>query len=350
MSVLAIPAVLLRLARLSNAPTVVSQCVAGAVLGSLAQRHDAIDWAALGRSIGIVLLTYAGGMILNDVLDEPVDRIERPDRPLPARRIGRATAAAAAVACLGGALALTWSLGHPTEAKFATALVIAAVLYDVLHLFTAGTTLLLGACRGLVYLVAALGQADGAWTATAFDAPVALAVLVGAYVAIFSLIARGEAERPAANAGGWRCDRCGSRDVTGRTACNRCGQPVDAAAGVGVIGYRRAEPWQRGAWLEWLGLVPLLGVFAAAASRGAGTTGFVYATPAAIALVAFTVAAGRRARAGGPGVGPAVGMWIAAIPLVDATLLLALGHQWLACGAIACFVAARLLARRIAPS
>jgi hypothetical protein len=96
-----------------------------------------------------------------------------------------------------GALALAWSLGHPTEAKFATALVIAAVLYDVLHLFTGGTTLLLGACRGLVYLVAALGQADGPWTATARDAPVALAVLVGAYVAIFSVIARGEAERPA---------------------------------------------------------------------------------------------------------------------------------------------------------
>jgi 4-hydroxybenzoate polyprenyltransferase len=351
MSVLAIPAVLLRLARLSNAPTVVSQCLAGSVLGSLAQRHDAIDWAALGRSIGIVLLTYAGGMILNDVLDEPIDRVERPDRPLPARRIGRATATAAAVACLGGALALAWSLGHPTEAKFATALVIAAVLYDVLHLFTGGTTLLLGACRGLVYLVAALGQADGPWTATARDAPVALAVLVGAYVAIFSVIARGEAERPAPEAGGWRCDRCGSRDVAGRTACDRCGQPVDATAGVGVIGHRRAEPWQRGAWLEWLGLVPLLGVFAAAtASRGAGATEFAYATPAAIALVAFTFAAGHRARAGGPSVGPAVGMWIAAIPLVDATLLLALGHPWLACGAIACFVGARLLARRIAPS
>lgn len=351
MSSLAIPAALLRLARLSNAPTVVSQCLAGAALGSLAQRHEALDWTALGRSIGVVLLTYAGGMILNDVLDEPVDRVERPDRPLPARRIGRATAAAAAVGCLGGALGLAWSLGHPTEAKFATALVIAAVLYDVLHLFTAGTTLLLGGCRGLVYLVAAFGQADGPWTATDRDAPLALAVLVGAYVAIFSVIARGEAERPAPHAGGWRCDRCGSRDVAGRPACERCGQPVDVAAGVGVIGYRRADPWQRGAWLEWLGLVPLLGAFAAAASsRGTDGAEFAYATPAAISLVAFTFAAGRRARAGGASVGPAVGMWIAAIPLVDATLLLALGHPWLACGAIACFLAARLLARRLAPS
>jgi hypothetical protein len=62
------------------------------------------------------------------------------------------------------------------------------------------------------------------------------------------------------------------------------------------------------------------------------------------------MAAGRRARAGGAAIGPAVGLWIAAIALVDATLLLALGNAWLGLGAAACFLVARLAARRIAPS
>lgn len=350
MAALAISAALLRLARLSNAPTVVSQCLAGAALGALAQGETAIDWAAFARSTGMVLLTYAGGMILNDVLDEPVDRIERPGRPLPAKAIGRTTAAAAATACLGGALALAWTLGHQTEARVATALVIAAVLYDAMHLFSAATTVLLGACRGLVYVLAATAQADAPWTWTELDGAVALATFVGLYVTLFSLVARGEADRAPPTTAGVRCDRCGSRDLAGRGACPGCGQAIDLDAGIGTLRHRRADPWMRGAWLEWLWVAPLLGVFAAVAPRGADATGFAVAAPAAIALVLVTLAAGRLARAGGPSVGPAVGRWIAAIALVDATLLFALGAIWPASAALGCFVAARLLARRIAPS
>ena len=340
----ALPAALLRLARLSNAPTVVSQCLAGAALGAIAQRDAELDGTALLRSVGIVLLTYAGGMILNDVLDEPVDRQERPDRPLPSGQIGRATAAAAAVACLGGALGLAWGFGHGTEAKFATALVIVAVVYNAMHLVTAGTVVLLGTCRGLVYPVAALAQFEGAWSAADRDASLAMAVFVGLYVTLFSVVARGEAEREPAPSAGFRCDRCGSREVADRAACPSCGQAVDVASGVGVIGHRRADPGRRGAWLEWLGTVPLLGVIAAAAPREP------LALPAAVAVLVVTMAAGRRARAGGAAIGPAVGLWIAAIALVDATLLLALGNAWLGLGAAACFLVARLAARRIAPS
>lgn len=350
MPVLAIPAALLRLARLSNAPTVASQCLAGATLGAVVHGHESLDGAALARSIGIVGLTYAGGMILNDVLDEPVDRVERPDRPLPSGAIGRTTATAAAVACLGGALGLAWGLGHPTEAKFATALVIAAVLYDAMHLLTAGTTLLLGACRGLVYLVAGLAQSAAAWGAAERDALLPMAVFVGAYVAVFSVIARGEADAGRESPVGFRCDRCGSRDLAGRTACPACGQAIDLATGSGVLGQRRADPWQQGAWLEWLWILPVLGIVASAVPRGATASGFALALPAAVLLIGLSTAAGRRARSGGKAVGPAIGLWIATIALVDATLLLSLGHAWLGLAAIACFLVARGLARRIAPS
>jgi ribosomal protein L37E len=338
------PFALLRLARLSNAPTVASQCLAGAALGAIAQRDGALDGVALLRSVGVVLLTYAGGMILNDVLDEPVDRRERPDRPLPSGQISRATAAAAAVACLGGALGLAWGWGHETEARFATALVIAAVVYDAMHLVTSGSVVLLGICRGLVYPVAALGQHDGASSGVARDAPIAMAVFVGLYVTLFSLVARGEAEREKLVSTGVRCNRCGSREIDARPTCPSCGQAIDAASGQGVIRHRRADPWQRGPWLEWLAIVPLLGVVAAAAPRDP------LGLPAALALIVVTMIAGRRARAGGAAIGPAVGLWIAAIALVDATLLFALGKVWLGLGAVACFLLARLAARRIAPS
>lgn len=350
MPVLAIPAALLRLARLSNAPTVASQCLAGAALGALAQSDAGIDWIAFARSCGIVVLAYVGGMILNDVLDEPVDRVERPGRPLPAKAIGRATAAAAAALCLGGALALAWWLGHPTEARLATALVIAAVLYDATHLFTAATTVLLGICRGLVYIVAATAQADGPWTRAGLDGPIAIATLVGLYVTLFSLVARGEADRGAPSPTGVRCDRCGSREVAERTTCPNCGQAVEPSAGIGTLGHRRAEPWSRGAWLEWLWTIPLLGVFAAAATRGADAVTLSLSIPVALAFAFVAFSAGRLARTGGPRIGPAVGRWIAAIALVDATILLALGETWPAIAALGCFGLARLLALRIAPS
>lgn len=343
-------AALIRLARLSNAPTVASQCLAGAAIGAVAFGHESIAWIALVRSIGVTLLVYTGGMILNDVLDEPVDRVERPGRPIPSGAIGRSGAAGAAVACLGAALGLAWWFGHATEAKFVTGLVLATVLYDVLHLLTGGTTLLLGTCRGLVYLVAGMAQSAATVGADERDAMLPMAVFVGLYVTVFSVVARREAEPEPDAPVRFRCDRCGSREIDGRATCASCGNAFDRATGLGLVGHHRAAAWTRGPWLEWLGLVPLLGVLAAAAPRSPDTLAIAVALPAALMLMGWTAAAGRRARAGGANVGPAVGMWIAAIALVDATALLAIGPWWLAFGSLACFALARMLARRIAPS
>jgi hypothetical protein len=198
-----------------------------------------------------------------------------------------------------------------------------------------------------VYPIAALAQTGETWSPAERDASIALGVFVGLYVAVFSILARGEADRGPTVAAGFRCDRCGARDIADRTACPGCGQAIDPANGQGLLGYRRADGLERGPWLEWLAIIPTIGIIAAASPRG--EFGLLAAVPAGLAFFAVTMTAGRRVRSGAA-TGPAIGLWIAAIALVDATLLLALGNAWLGLGAAACFLVARLAARRIVPS
>ena len=59
----------LELARISNTPTTVSNTVAGAVLADAAAPAGPVAVVAVA-----VALFYTAGMILNDVLDEAIDR------------------------------------------------------------------------------------------------------------------------------------------------------------------------------------------------------------------------------------------------------------------------------------
>src|SRR4051812_44022196 len=98
----------LELARLPN--TVVA---AGGVWLGHACRPGPVAWgaAALG-SLAMALLAAAGNMH-NDVVDLPIDRINRPDRPLPSGRIAPGAAMAGACLCFAAALVLAFALGLP---------------------------------------------------------------------------------------------------------------------------------------------------------------------------------------------------------------------------------------------
>src|SRR6266853_1629535 len=72
---------LLVLGRVSNLPTVWSNCLAGWLLG----RGGPWDRFAL-LCLGATLL-YTGGMFLNDAVDEEFDRRYRPERPIASGRI-----------------------------------------------------------------------------------------------------------------------------------------------------------------------------------------------------------------------------------------------------------------------
>jgi UbiA prenyltransferase family len=155
----------LQLARVSNTPTVVSNAIAGAVLASAVAEVGTVAVVA-----GAMALFYTAGMVLNDVLDEEIDRVERPERPIPSGAVSRQAAIAAVVALFAVGLALLLVEGlEPFLAGLG--LVALIVLYDAWHKGNALSPVLMGGCRALVYVVAALAVASEValevWTAAA---------------------------------------------------------------------------------------------------------------------------------------------------------------------------------------
>lgn len=206
----------LQLARLSNAPTVVSNTLTGAAVGLVTLEHPphpptgsdhpptiAAAYPAVLLVALAGVLVYSGGMILNDACDAEVDRTQRPGRPIPAGRVSRSSAFAVAIALLllGGLGIVLAPFLHtqrspaslPAAAGLALALVLSVVLYDTLHRTGAWAILLLAACRVVLVLAAA---SVVAWPPDPRAAlPVTAAVAV--YLLALSLWARSEAERPA---------------------------------------------------------------------------------------------------------------------------------------------------------
>lgn len=143
----------LALARVSNAPTVVSNAIAGAALAGAAGAAGTVALVAVA-----MVLFYSAGMVANDVLDLEIDRRERPERPLPSGRISvrAAITATAALFAVGEALLLAID-GRAALAGLA--LIATIVLYDAWHKGNGLSPVLMGACRALVYVVAALAVA-----------------------------------------------------------------------------------------------------------------------------------------------------------------------------------------------
>lgn len=147
------------LGRVSNLPTVWTNALAGAALAGGGISGGGLLTAGIALS-----LLYVGGMYLNDAFDADVDARERPARPIPAGHIARRTVFAIGAGLLAAGAALAFALG-PGPGVAALALAAAIVLYDWLHKRTPLAPLLMGACRFLSYVVAAL--AAGGLTAAA---------------------------------------------------------------------------------------------------------------------------------------------------------------------------------------
>ena len=73
----------LRLGRVSNLPTVWTNCLAGTILAG--GKVEAENLAPLLASLSFF---YTGGMFLNDAFDHRYDRDFRPERPIPSGQIG----------------------------------------------------------------------------------------------------------------------------------------------------------------------------------------------------------------------------------------------------------------------
>lgn len=143
---------LLILGRISNLPTVISNCIAGWWLGG----HVTTSPPIL-LFVGACLL-YIGGMFLNDAFDVDFDRIHRPERPIPAGVIPLKT-----VWTLGWLLlALGWGCWLALNVRVAgwgIALAACIVFYNAIHKRITWSPVVMGFCRFFLYLASAsVGQ------------------------------------------------------------------------------------------------------------------------------------------------------------------------------------------------
>ena len=169
---------LLVLGRVSNLPTVWSNCLAGWWLGG-------------GGNSGILPLLffgasalYTGGMFLNDAFDAEFDRQRHPSRPIPSGAISLAAVWRWSFALLGlGALALA-VLGK-TTGVLTLALLGCTIIYSATHKAITASPWLMGLCRFWVYVIAGstgVGGVNGG--------PIWCGVALAIYVAGLSSVAR----------------------------------------------------------------------------------------------------------------------------------------------------------------
>ncbi len=174
---------LLILGRVSNLPTVWSNCLAGWWLGGGGTWLKLV-WVCLATS-----MLYIGGMYLNDAFDAEYDRQRRRSRPIPSGEIEIEEVWLWGFAWLAVGVACLIGMGKAT-AFLAVCLAGSILLYDAIHKAIALAPVLMAACRVIVYLIAA-SVASGGVTGAAVWGGLAL----GAYVAGVSCLARKEGTR-----------------------------------------------------------------------------------------------------------------------------------------------------------
>jgi 4-hydroxybenzoate polyprenyltransferase len=169
-----------QLVRPANVATALADILAGYGIAGLGN-HAALPWLLVSTAC-----LYAGGIVLNDVFDRDVDRVERPERAIPSGRVTVRTAAIlGAVLLAAGVLAAV--MANATAGSVAAATAAVVILYDSWGkrqpIFG---PLNMGMCRGLNLLLgisATPGALTGAWH---------LALLPTAYITGVTALSRGE--------------------------------------------------------------------------------------------------------------------------------------------------------------
>ncbi|MBM7503442.1 SCO3242 family prenyltransferase [Agromyces aurantiacus] len=137
----------------------------------------------LGLPVASVLL-YWGGMALNDAADAELDRVERPERPIPSGRISRRAAFGVAGALTAAGIAVAGLTGGRTSLAVAVPLAASVWSYDLAAKRGWAGPIVMGACRGLDVLL-------GAGRERATDA-VRPALVMAGHTASVTALARGE--------------------------------------------------------------------------------------------------------------------------------------------------------------
>lgn len=174
----------LELSRGSNLPTIVSNVLVGSAIA----QSSLWGWH-LPLAMTAMALLYTAGMAMNGAVDADFDRVMCPNRPIPSGRISKKAAYifAAVTAATGLCLLAT---ANWTAFACGVLLTLAIVTYNLTHKKLSVSIVIMGVCRGLVYLTAA-SVATAAWwrlESAWIEMPLALSV----YTAVVTLVARQE--------------------------------------------------------------------------------------------------------------------------------------------------------------
>ncbi|MDG1890355.1 MAG: UbiA family prenyltransferase [Verrucomicrobiota bacterium] len=161
---------LLVLGRISNLPTVWSNCLAGWLLGGGGSFYSLL-WLCLGAS-----LLYLGGMFLNDAFDAGFDRRFRRERPIPAGHVDEKLVWLLGWGQLGlGGLLL---VGVAGVGMFLCLLLVGSIiLYDAVHKHFPFSPVIMAGCR-LFLMMAAFDVSGDPWQGLALWNSLALAFYI----------------------------------------------------------------------------------------------------------------------------------------------------------------------------
>lgn len=170
----------LDLLRPANVATALADVLAGFALAGL-HNPRALPWL-----LAATMCLYAGGIVLNDFFDRDLDRIERPERPIPSGRVpARAAAIMGSLLLVAGVVCA--SAATRTASIVALAIAGFVLLYDAWgkrHPFVGPANM--GLCRALNLLLGATTSSE----ALAERWPVAL--IPFSYIVAVTALSRGE--------------------------------------------------------------------------------------------------------------------------------------------------------------
>lgn len=173
--------VALKLGRVSNLPTVWSNVLVGMGLAGAAT----VDLRLLLVVVSLSFF-YTGGMFLNDAFDHGFDAKARPERPIPSGQVSAAQVHAFGFAMMAVGLFLLGWVGYryepPTQWRpvvAGLALAGAIVFYNWHHKDNPLSPLVMGVCRMLVYLTAALAVSAVVPEQVIYAAVILLCYLIG---------------------------------------------------------------------------------------------------------------------------------------------------------------------------
>ncbi|SHM38692.1 4-hydroxybenzoate polyprenyltransferase [Cyclobacterium lianum] len=180
----------IRLTRPANIVTAIADILAGAAIaGGLyftAGSGESVDWIKIGWLVLSTIGLYGGGVAFNDVFDAGLDKVERPERPIPSGKASVLSAAVMGSLLLFAGVLAAWQVSlHAAGLAFAVAVL--ALLYDAWgkHQSFVGPVNM-GLCRA-GNLLLGMSLVQDAWREWWF-----VAIIPLLYVSAITMVSRGE--------------------------------------------------------------------------------------------------------------------------------------------------------------